>query len=158
VARVKRGQPWTGLAVLSVLCSVSCATHHGRGVSAPAAGGTLNLVTVTPSSGERVSKTTVVVAELAYSVTGFRKGRFYVTAQVATDDPKRTTSGRMPPARHVKLKATEGRLSLAFPVESVWDMPGIRRPLRIWFYLHETTGHGRSRVIAMTGPTDYGVD
>jgi hypothetical protein len=111
-------------------------------------------VGVDPAEGEVVSKHTLIVAELVYSVSGFREGQFFLMPQLATTDPAKTSSGPVL-GGHPILREASGRLTISFPLEAVWDMREIRKPFRIWFYLNERTGSGKSRVVAKTTPIDY---
>src|SRR6185369_7819962 len=54
---------------------------------------TLELLDVMPLSGARVSRDSVISADLAYSVSGFRPGDFFILWQAETFDPTRTTNG-----------------------------------------------------------------
>ncbi len=150
----KRGAR-AGRLIVWLVAGAACATHNVPTASIPAASSTLEVVSVTPAKGTAVAKETVVVAELAYSVSNFEKRRFFVMAQLATDNPLRTTGGRTPLAPYVELADAKGRLSLAFPIASVWDLPEVKKPFRMWFYLTQDTGPKRNLVVAKTAPIDY---
>jgi hypothetical protein len=126
--------------------------------SAAVATASLELVGVTPLAGEQVSKDSIVVADLSYSVTGFSAGQFLIMAQAETTDPATTTDGSFPSSEYRVLEADSGRVSFSFPIRHVWDEARVKRPLRIWFYVNQLKSLNPrvSRVIGKAGPVEYG--
>ena len=149
------------LVALLALVTASCArSPEAPGVSpSEIATATLELLGVTPPSGTELSQDSVVIADLTYSitsVTGFRRGDFFILAQVETTDPTTTTDGSFPSDAYPVLEAPTGRLTFSFPVRYVWNEPTVKRPFRIWFYLNQYIGpNRRSRVIGRAGPVEY---
>lgn len=141
--------------VLWVSFAVGCATHRSVVTSMRPLTDTLDVLGVVPAKGEPVSRDSVIVAQLGYSVTNFRDGQFFVMPQLATRHSAATRSGRTPAEGFPVLKNAAGTLSFSLPLADVWDDPDIRRPFRIWFYLNESAGPQQSRVVAKTGPIEY---
>ena len=149
-------------AVLSLMVGIGCATRRTAAGVPPSGGGTpeaatatLELIGITPPSGGQLSKKSTVVADLAYSITGFRSGGFFVMAQVETTDPGMTTDGSAPSHGYPVLSEPTGTLKVSFPIRHVWDEPRVKRPFRIWFYLNQHTAPRQSRMIAKAGPLEY---
>ena len=118
---------------------------------------TLTLLSVAPQEGEELSKGSKVVAQLAYTITGFKRGAFFIMAQVETDNPKMTTDGSFPSKGYPVLKTEAGEQKLTFPIRHVWDEPSVTRPFRIRFYLAQEMGGSprQRRVLAKAGPVEY---
>jgi hypothetical protein len=125
-------------------------------VTAPAdATATLQLLSVMPLSGEHVSRDSVISADLVYSVSGFRRGDFFILWQAETLDPTRTTNGTFPHDQLPVLQESMGTVRFSFPIYHVWDEPRVKRPFRIWFSVNRYTGPTNSRVIAQTSTIEY---
>jgi len=115
----------------------------------------VELLGVIPLSGERVSRDSVISADLAYSVTGFRRGDFFILWQAETLDPTRTTNGTFPHDQLPVLQESMGTLRFSFPIRHIWDESSVKRPFRIWFSVNRNTGPTTSRVIAQTSIVEY---
>jgi hypothetical protein len=149
------------LVTLLALVAASCARSPTAPDVSPSETGTatLELLGITPPPGTQLSQDSVVVADLAYSITnvaGFRRGDYFILAQVETTDPTMTTDGSFPSDAYPVPQAPTGSLTFSFPVRHVWNEPRVSPPFRIWFYLNQYIGPDRrSRVIARAGPLEY---
>ena len=151
-----------GVAFVSLTVCGGCATRRtAAAIPASESGGpedataTLELVGLAPPSGGQLTRKGTVIADLAYRVTGFRRGDFFIMAQVETSDPSMTTDGSFPSDGYPVLSEPMGRLKFSFPIRHVWDEPRVKRPFRIWFYLNQHTAPRQSRVIGRAGPVEY---
>jgi hypothetical protein len=116
----------------------------------------IQLLSITPQAGTPVHETTVLLAELAYSVEGFEPARFKILAQFDTNTSGVTTDGAF--TNYPVLKTASGKLRFCFPLTYVWGAPNIKLPLTARFFLNKIYESGISEVIAhtdrLTFPTD----
>jgi hypothetical protein len=108
---------------------------------------TLELVKVTPASGSAVTRQTAVVAALRYEIPNFVAGQYRLTAQFETTTPGATYDGAFPNISYPIACATVGTFSIYFPLEYMWEVQSIKRPIRMIFYLLEGTGRIK-RIVA----------
>ena len=148
------------IALATVVVTAGCGGSRVTPLTSPSrtsapATATLELLGVMPLSGERVSRDSVISADLGYSVTDFRRGDFFILWQAETVDPIRTTNGTFPHDQLPMLQESMGTLRLSFPIYYVWDEPRVKRPFRIWFSVNRYTGPTTSTVIAQTSTVEY---
>ena len=110
---------------------------------------TLRLLSVRPVSGSRVSRDSVIVADLSYTVERFETGRFIVMA-LAEQAKGTSTMGRGADIEHPVLRAATGRVTLSYPLRHIWDDPEVIRPFRITFNLDQEGFR-----VATVGPVIY---
>ncbi len=72
-----------------------------------------------------------------------------LTAQFETTTPGRTFDGPFPNDHYPRACAPAGIFSLYFPLEVMWNVDRIKRPIRMIFYLLEGPGPVKE-VIAKT--------
>ena len=107
------------------------------------AGAKLALVKVSPKSGSTVSKTSAIVASLRYSIPNYIEGRYTLIAQFQTTTPGVMYDGPFPNDHYPRARGATGVFSLYFPLEKMWEVSRISRPVRINFFLLEGTSSRR---------------
>jgi len=158
---IRRSIAVAPLALVAIVSIASCGSSAASSVlpSRPdqtaGATATLELLDVMPLSGARVSRDSVISADLAYSVSGFRPGDFFILWQAETFDPTRTTNGTFPHDQLPMLQDSMGTLHFSFPIQHIWDDSSVKRPFRIWFSVNRNTGLNQSVVISRTTAVDY---
>ena len=152
----RRNRPFL---VLLCVTLAACATRRpppAAGSPAPrAVTGTLEILSVTPTSGTRVTKDTVIVAELSYTIDGFEPRQFFIMVQAATKNPLMTTGGSFPAGDMPVLTAAAGKLRFSYPLRYLWASSEVQKPFRIWFYLNRNIHPQGSLVVAKSAPLDY---
>ena len=148
-------RPSIGLLFAFLLVQEAPAKQLPPDASSPEQTNALTLVAVTPPNGARVTRKAVIQVELEYRVADFRKGDYFVVAQMATTTPGRTTDGTFPKRDYPQLKREAGRVKVSFPLHHVWDDPQVKRPFTMWIYLNRQTAPRQSLVIAKAGPVHY---
>jgi hypothetical protein len=117
---------------------------------------TIELLRVTPTPGSRVSRDTVIVAELSYRVDDFEAGRFFVMVQAATIEPEVTTMGKGTNIQQPILREAHGTVTLSYPLRHLWDEPTVAKPFEVWFCLNQRIGSlGASVTATKIGPFRY---
>ena len=144
--------------VLLCITLAACATRRpsSAGSLAPrAVTGTLEILSVTPTSGTRVTKDSVIVAELSYTIDGFEPGQFFLMVQAATKDPLMTTGGSFPATDLPVLTTPTGKLRFSYPMRYLWASSEVQKPFKIWFYMNRNIHPQGSLVVAKSAPLDY---
>jgi hypothetical protein len=108
----------------------------------------IRIVRVSPAGGANVGRSTVVVADLAYTVANFEPGVYSVFAQFKTSDPEATEGGQYSGA--VDVTEPAGILRICYPLASLWSIERISWPLSMWFYLGRKDGDSGTDVKAKT--------
>jgi hypothetical protein len=116
----------------------------------------LRLVTIEPIAGSHVQKSTVLVADLAFTVKDFDSGKYILFAQFDTTKPKRTTDGKFD--SYPLLKYASGGYHLCFPLADIWDVPDVKRPLSVHFLLNTIDDAYHNHAIAITDRLSYPTD
>jgi hypothetical protein len=116
----------------------------------------LRLVTIEPIAGSHVQKSTVLVADLAFTVKDFDSGKYILFAQFDTTKPKRTTDGKFD--SYPLLKYASGGYHLCFPLADIWDVPDVKRPLSVHFLLNKIDDAHHNHAIAITDRLSYPTD
>jgi hypothetical protein len=108
----------------------------------------IRIVRVSPAGGANVGRSTVVVADLAYTVAEFEPGLYSVFAQFKTSDPGATEGGQYNGT--VQVTEPAGILRICYPLASLWSIERISWPLSMWFYLGRKDGDSGTDVKAKT--------
>src|SRR5213593_3423258 len=111
----------------------------------PKSVGSIDVVSLTPEAGSSVDRNTVITVELRYSIDNFqtKQNRYAVSINFQKRD-SRTSTFSSGPGDAVVLKEASGTVTLTYPLESIWDNPKLRKPVVVYFYLHERTGRHQS--------------
>lgn len=123
----------------------------GGDTSAPA-DTALQLISISPPTGSDVQRSTVLVADLAYTVKDFAAGRFIILAQFDLKAERRTTDGAI--KSHPYLESASGSYRLCFPLTDIWDRD-VKRPLSVRFVLDRVDASHRHHPVAKTEKLSY---
>jgi hypothetical protein len=134
------------------LCMRMLSAAPSSDQEAPATSG-LDVLTITPPQGSKVRRSTVLMADLAYTVKDFEPGKYIVLAQFDTNSKSKTTDGHFD--GYPILKYANGIFRMCFPLSNVWDLPDLQRPLSVRFLLNKTDDARRSHSVAHTDPISF---
>jgi hypothetical protein len=139
------------------MTAISMTCVYGTAYTGPVdeAGPTLTLASISPIANTPITAKTVLVADLEYSVEDFKAGEYFVVAQVDTTKEHATTDGRFPNSSYPVLTEPHGNLRFSFPVAYVWDLPNVKHPLVVHFYLNKKVDSKHSRIVAKAGPIAF---
>ena len=149
--------PCRHVVLILALCLVMCPLMLG-GMPKPKSGGTLDLITLSPEAGTSVGRDSVITAELRFTIDNFKnkKDRYHISIQFVTKGSRAATFSK-DPGNVVMLNEASGTITLAYPLDHVWDDPQLRKPLTIYFFLHERTGTRGSVVLDQTDQIHFSV-
>ena len=114
----------------------------------------LEIRRVVPAGGRVVTRGTLLVASLAYSIPDYKGDTYSLTAQFDSIDPSRTTGGLFAFQFEVFTCGPTGILSFALPLEHVWRNPRVKHPLRLRFFLLDAVSRP-ALVIASSEIVEY---
>jgi hypothetical protein len=114
----------------------------------PTTENSLRLVTIEPIADTRVQRSTVLVADLAFTVKDFDSGKYRVFAQFDTTTPGRSTDGTFD--SYPSLKYASGNYRLCFPLTDIWNVANLKRPLSVRFMLNKIDDARHNHAIAIT--------
>jgi hypothetical protein len=109
---------------------------------------TIQVQRITPEAGTTVQKSTLLVADLAYTVKDFDSGKFLIFAQFDTNQKGRSTDGKFD--SYQNLKYPGGTFRLCFPMVDIWSVPDLKKPLSVRFVLNKIDSPHHNHVIAST--------
>jgi len=131
-------------------------TQQAAGDEASASTDTgLQLISISPPVGSLVTRSTVLVADLAYAVTDFTADQFTILAQFDSPVEHRTTEGSF--KSHPYLQSASGSYRLCFPLTDIWDRD-VKRPLSVRFVLNRVDESHRNHAVARTEKLSYRVE
>ncbi|HEX7708289.1 MAG TPA: cupin domain-containing protein [Thermoanaerobaculia bacterium] len=130
--------------------------------SRSAATGTLKLRSIEPAAGQVLTRSTEIVADVDYSIRGFREDSHYFTIAFESTIQGKSFGSEAPvigfspsvPAVST-LKKAAGRATVRAELHWVWGNAELKRPIRLRVFLHEKTSERTSRVIAWSDWIDY---
>jgi hypothetical protein len=103
---------------------------------------------ITPEAGTTVQRSTLLVADLAYTVKDFDSGKFLIFAQFDTNQKGRSTDGNF--NNYLSLKYPSGAFRLCYPMIHIWSVPDLKKPLSVRFVLNKIDDPHHNHVIAST--------
>jgi hypothetical protein len=115
---------------------------------------TLEIVSISPRAGERVTPDTVVTVTVRYKVADWQAGQYFLMLQYAARDGL-TVGGSFASDVKVELPSAEAELSVSAPLKYVVRYGPIASPLKTWVYLNRRTEPTVSTVVAVAGPIQY---
>jgi hypothetical protein len=128
---------WIGWLAVGVLASVTIGCETAAPVQAQTTTtGSLGIVDVSPPTGSEVTRDTVVVARLAFTVAKFEPDQYFLLAQFDEKAPGKSTDGTFPSSAVPVLARASGEYVFSFPLKHVWDLPEVRRPITMRFLLN----------------------
>ena len=90
---------------------------------------------IVPSAGRVVTRGTLLVASVGYSVPNYKGDTYSLWAQFDTTKPGVTSGGRFAAKFEVLSCGPSGIFSYVLPLEHVWRNQNIKHPLRLRFFL-----------------------
>ncbi|HZM69481.1 MAG TPA: DUF2059 domain-containing protein [Candidatus Cryosericum sp.] len=120
--------------------------------------GSLEVVEVTPQDGAPVDRDSTITARLRFSIDNFqdKKGRYAISINFQ-DVQSRSRTFAASEDDALMLKEASGTVKLSCPLAKIWDDARLRKPLVVYFYLHEFTGKRESVVLYSTEGVRYSV-
>jgi hypothetical protein len=120
--------------------------------------GTLEVVELAPLDGAPVDRDSTIKAKLKYSIENFqdKKDRYAISINFQ-DVQTRSRTFASGEKDALMLKEASGTVVLSCPLAKVWDDARLRKPLVVYFYLHEFTGKRESVVLYSTEGVRYSV-
>ena len=112
----------------------------------------ITVVTLNQPPCKTLTAKDVLKAQLAYHIAAKEQSDygFAVSIKFQSTIPRSTFSDGKQGVIAVTQK--EGVLTLTYPMAALRHRAQLHRPITCYFYLHRTTGPGRSTVIARTKP------
>jgi hypothetical protein len=140
------------LASTLLFCTIGCTSGTAVHTKEPEAVATISLLSISPAPGSTLTEESVLVANLAYSIDGFRPGvDYYIAPLFASTSPVGSTFNARDRINDSPLVSTaEGRISLRYNVARELRSAQLARPIQLWFYVMERTGEHSTRVIGKT--------
>ena len=108
----------------------------------------LKLISITPAAGTAVTRETVLIAELEYTIEQFAPGRFEMDARFATTREAITQLGDF---EALLLERPNGRVTIKYPLAAIWSKD-VRRPLEVQFCIGQKIGFMGSTAAAACTP------
>ena len=120
--------------------------------------GTLEVIDLAPQDGAPVDGDSTITAKLKYSIDNFqdKKDRYAISINFQ-DVQTRSRTFTAGEDDALMLKAASGTVTLTCPLSKVWGDARLRKPLVVYFYLHEFTGKRESVVLFSTEGVRYSV-
>ena len=140
---------------LGILLAVIAGTALADGPKLPFAGRppVMRIAGLSLAPGTEVSKDSVIQATLDYEI--FEPGEYSIHASVETTNPNRMTDGNLPSSSYPAVTEAKGTLVIDFPLKQVWDLPDVKKPISVWFFLDYKVDERTGRVVAAAGPVLY---
>lgn len=142
------------LLLTAAILGAGCIQSETVDVSTPSKA-SLELVSMNPAPGSRISRDTVLTATLKYQVEQFQAQRFIVMVTAATTGSTRTM-GKGSDIDQPLLTSASGTVTVTYPLRHLWDDPTAARPFQVWFSINQLFGTmGASAAAARIGPFQY---
>ncbi len=128
------------------------------GMPKPKSEGSIELVSLTPEAGSSVDRESIITAQLRFTIDNFKfkKDRYQVSINFQDRDSRAATFSKGP-GDMIMLEEASGTITLVYQLDRVWDDPRLRKPLVVYFYLHERTGKRETVVLDSTGEIQFSV-
>ncbi|HWS73058.1 MAG TPA: hypothetical protein VN605_13145 [Thermoanaerobaculia bacterium] len=97
------------------------------------------------------------MAEISYSIEHYKPGVDYYVAPLfaSTEGSGRTFNMFDRIADSPRISAAEGTVKVRYPVARELRSAQLARPVKLWFYVMERTGPGKTRVIGKTEAFEF---
>lgn len=145
------------IAAVILLCAavVGCATNSGP--SAPDSLATVNIRSITPQAGSAVDATSVIQAEIEYTISNFQPQAEYYLAPLfeSTEGPGRTFNEFERVTDGWKLTQASGTVQIQYAIAREWRNASLARPVRVTFKVMVRTGAHSTKVIGGTESVQF---
>jgi hypothetical protein len=141
---------------VGLLFAIGCATN-GASPDEAAAVAEVQLLSMAPAAGSQLTTDTVLVAEIKYAIRNYRPGvDYYVAPLFASAKGAGATFNMLDRiADAPRIAAAEATVTIRYPVARELASPDLVRPVRLWFFVMEGTGPGKTRVIGKTDELQF---
>jgi len=128
------------------------------GMPNPKSEGSIELISLTPEAGSTVDRQSTIVAQLRFTIDNFKdkKDRYRISINFQDRNTRAATFSKGPGGM-ITLDQASGTVTLEYPLDRIWDDPKLRKPLRVYFYLHERTGKNETVVLDMTDAIEFSI-
>lgn len=128
------------------------------GMRHPKSEGSIELISLTPEAGSPVDRQSTITAQLRFTIDNFKdkKDRYRISINFQ-DRNSRASTFRKGPGGMITLDQASGTVTLEYPLDRIWDDPKLRKPLRVYFYLHERTGKQETVVLDKTDEIQFSI-
>lgn len=117
---------------------------------------TLSVNSVDPPAESKVSRDSVIKAELRYSISNFYEPGFRYFVMAAFQNRAGGTFNTLDhPEQGVEIKKALGAVTITYPIAKEWDSPKLARPVTLSFLLVRVRGAEEPTVIAYTRDIVY---
>jgi len=145
------------IASLLTLLALAC-TSTGTAPADDQARASVTIASIHPSAGDPVNGSSVLEAQIDYSITGFNAGSEYYLAPLfdSTEGPGNTFNEYERLTDGIKITASSGSLHLRYPIAREWRNPKLAKPVRVRFFVMVRTGAHKTRVIGTSEIVQFG--
>jgi hypothetical protein len=142
----------TSILSLVTLCTISAGPPRSKSA------GSIELTSLTPEAGSTVDRSSVITAQLRFAIDNFRKNqdRYQISVKFQSIESRAVTFSKGP-EDVVMLGDRSGSITMVYPLHRVWDDPKLRKPIVMYFYLHERTGKRDTVVLDKTEEIRFAV-
>jgi len=119
----------------------------------------VELLSISPVTEATVTRDTVLVADIKYSIQNYQQGvDYYIAPLFASNRGSGQTFNELDRiAQATRVTAPEGTIRVRYGIARELQSTQLERPIRVWFYLMERTGAHTTRVIGKTEQLHYNV-
>lgn len=141
---------------MTLLLAIGCATNVAK-QGDPAAVAEVQLVSIAPVPGSELTAKTVLVAEIEYAIQNFKPPVDYYVAPVFASAERAGVTFNMLDriSDSPRIVSPQGTITVRYPVVRELGSPQLAHPVKVWFFVMERTGAGKTRVIGQTGPLEF---
>jgi len=139
-----------------LLLAVRCATNVAS-PDEPAAVAEVQLLSMSPAAGSELTTDTVLVAEIQYAIHNYKPAvDYYVAPVFASTKGAGTTFSMLDRISDApRIATSEGTVTIRYRVSRELGSQDLERPVRLWFYVMERIGPGKTRVIGKTDELQF---
>jgi hypothetical protein len=134
------------------------ATFCTAGPPEPKSKASIELVSLTPDAGSSVGPKSIIIAQLKFSISNFKKSKDRYHISINFQSKSRASTFSKGPGGSIVLQEASGLVTITYPLERVWDDPKLRKPVVVYFYLHEQTGRRETVVLDSTDPVQFSIN
>jgi hypothetical protein len=140
----------------TLLLAIACATNVAK-PGDPAAVAEVQLVNISPVPGAELTTKTVLVAEIKYAIQNYKPPVDYYVAPVfaSTDGAGMTFNMSDRISDSQRIVSPQGTVTVRYPVARELGSPQLAQPVKLWFFVMERIGAGKTRIIGRAGPLEF---
>lgn len=115
----------------------------------------IEILNLAPEPGSTITLNDTIIATLRYSIAADIESQFgfSISIKFASTVEGRTFS--IGPGSGIELNEKNGDVTLAYPLDIIWNHSDLKHPISCYFYLHKKTSETSSTVIAKTTEINY---